>query len=372
MSKSTDVLIIGAGVVGCSIAYHLRKYGVEVTLLERGIIGGEASGAAAGLFAWLKPMAKFDAYHDLLLASSRLFPSLVAELEDATGLSVEYTQTGTLRTIHHEIRIARLQSWLAACRSRDLAVELLSADEVHSRVPLLAPDTYGAVWFPAEGQVRASRFVAALAHAARHNGVHLYEGQEVTAIQTGGERAVSVTTAQQETFACQQLVLATGAWSGLWSARLHQKLPVIPQQGQLIALRPPVSSIPHILIGKGVYLAPKQDNTVIVGATRDDVGFDCSVTSAGIADLRERAQKLVPALEQAELVQAWAGLRPKTPDTHPILGPLPGWTNVTVATGHYSFGILLSAITGQQVAAWLATQKLSPLLQPFSLARFLP
>ncbi|HTK10562.1 MAG TPA: glycine oxidase ThiO [Ktedonobacteraceae bacterium] len=370
MSQATDVLIVGGGVIGCSLAYHLRQRGIEVTLLERTTIGSEASGAAAGLFAWLKPMGKFDAYHRLLRASSRLFPAFVAELELASGLSVEYTQTGTLRTIHHEVRIARLQSWLAACRAQELPVELLSAEEVREHVPLLAADTYGAVWFPTDGQVRASRFVAALARAARLNGAHLYEQQEVVGIQTQGERVSGVVTAQDETFACQRLILATGAWSACWNTWLRTSLPIVPQCGQLIALRQPDPAIRHMVIGKGIYIAPKQDGTVIVGATRDDVGFDCRVTPEGIASLQMRAQALIPSLAQAELVQSWAGLRPKTPDTHPILGALPGWSNVTLAVGHYSFGVLLSAITGQQLAAQLATQQSSVLLQPFALARF--
>ena len=368
--QSTDVLVIGGGVIGCSIAYYLRKRAIDVTLLERGRIGGGTSSSAAGLFAWLKPMAKFDAYHRLLLASSQLLPTLVAELEDATGLTVEYAQTGTLRTIHHEVRIARLQSWLAVCRNQGLAVELLDAEAVRQRVPLIAPDTYGAVWFPSEAQVRASLFVAALARAAHISGASLYEQQDVVSIQTQGQRVLSVTTAQNTTFACQHLIIAAGAWSANWSPWLNQNLPVVPQCGQLIALKQPTPTLCHMLIGKGIYLAPKQDGTVVVGATRDDTGFDCQITPEGIAMLRASAQKLVPALASAELVQSWAGLRPKTPDTRPILGSLPTWNNVTLAIGHYSYGILLSAITGQQIAASLASQQPSALLQPFSLTRF--
>jgi glycine oxidase len=370
VQQSTDVLIIGGGVVGCSLAYHLSRQGIEVTLLERGRIGGEASGVAAGLFAWLKPMGKFNAYHRLLLASSRYFPALVAELEESTHLCVEYVQTGTLRTIHHEVRIPRLYPWLKACREQGLLVELLDIEEVRRRVPLIAPDTYGAIWFPSEGQVRAASFVAALAEGARLKGAHLYEHQEIVSLQCKGERVRGVTTIKNEILTCERLILATGAWSAHWSSWLHTELPISPQRGQLLALKQPGVPIREMLIGKGIYLAPKQDNTIIVGATRDNVGFDCRVTPEGIASLRASAQALIPALEQAEMTHSWAGLRPKTPDSFPILGPLPGWTNVTLAIGHYSFGILLSAITGQQLAAWFATGQFPELLAPFAITRF--
>src|SRR5207248_11796472 len=130
------------------------------------------------------------------------------------------------------------------------------------------------------------------------------------------------------------------------------------------------SPIRHIVIVDGIYLAPKQDGTVIVGATKEEVGFDTSVTAGGALWLLEAAIRLMPALEQCAVERLWTGLRPKTPDTFPILGRAPGWKNVTLAVGHSSFGVLLSAITGQAIAELVTTGQIPEIIRPFSLERF--
>ena len=365
MRETADVVIIGGGVIGWAIAYHLSKRGVKVTLLERDEIGAHASGAAAGLFSYFKPMAKMDDYNRLLFASYALFPSLVTELEAATGRQLYFSQNGTLRTIHHTVRIERLRPWIAKCQALGLHIQLLSEAETRQREPLLAADTYGAVWLPDEGQVHALNYVKALAEATAKLGADIHPHQEVTKMQQRAGRVDSITTAQGETIACQQVVIATGAWAGECARLLSLQVPVVPQRGQLLALHQPVPPIRHTIIGKGIYVAPKQDNTVFIGSTNDDVGFDNSVTARGIYTLLEAAIRLVPALETCQFERAWAGLRPKTPDNKPIIGAIPGWENVLLAAGHYSFGVLLSAITGQAIADLVETGHLSDIVQPF-------
>lgn len=374
MKHTTDVVIIGGGVIGCSIAYSLSKRGVEVTVLERGEIGAQASSAAAGIFSLLKPLDPIDAYNRLLLASLALFPSLATELETVSGISLEYEQTGTLRTSRHANvkQTQRIQRWIESCRAMGLQVELLTEDETHLREPLLAPEVCAAIYLPGEGQVRASSVVAAFAKAAIHYGASIAEHKEVVNIQAHNGSVISVTTADSDTMLCNQLILASGAWSKQCGKWLNIMLPVVPQKGQILALRQPSPPIRHIIVGDGIYLAPKQDGTVIVGATKEEVGFDTHVTAGGALLLLESAVKLVPALEQCAVERLWAGLRPKTPDTFPILGRATGWDNVTLAVGHSSFGILLSAITGQTIAELITTGQIPEIICPFSLERFTP
>ena len=370
--QTTDVLIIGAGVIGCACAYYLSKHGIKVTVLERSEIGSQASGAAAGLFSWLKPSAKLDPYNRLLLASHALFPSLVSELQDATGIAIEYVQSGTLRTIQHSKRIARLQSWLAFCQREELPVTLLSEEQTRSLEPLLSPDICASLSFPTEGQVRAPSVVAALSQAAINNGSLFYPRTEVVAAHHHAHRVLSVTTTTGEKISCGHLIIATGAWSASCGAWFDLDIPVHPQRGQILSLLQPSPPIRHVIIGKGIYIAPKQDGTVIIGATNDDVGFDTSNTASGILALLDAAITLVPLLAQCTFVRAWAGLRPKTPDNYPIIGPVPDWHNLTLATGHYSFGVLLSAITAQAITELLTMGKTPETIQPFSLERFAP
>jgi glycine oxidase len=372
MKRTTDVLIIGGGVIGCAIAYYLSKSGVGVTVLERDTVGAQASGAAAGIFSLLKLLDPIDAYRRLLLTSLALFPSLATELEAMSGVPLEYEQTGTLRASRHTNakQTRRIQRWIESCRVMGLQVEMLTEEETRRREPLLAPEVCAAVYLPGEGQVKAPNVVAAFAKAAMHYGAIIVEHQEVMGIQSHHGSVVSATTVDGTTIRCNHLILASGAWSGQCGRWFNLTLPIVPQRGQMLALRQPSSPIRHIVIGDGIYLAPKQDGTVIVGATKEEVGFDTRVTAGGALWLLEAAIKLMPALEQCAIESLWTGLRPKTPDTFPILGRATGWKNLTLAVGHSSFGVLLSAITGQAIAELVTTGQLSEIIRPFSLERF--
>src|SRR5207248_604642 len=172
MKHTTDILIIGGGVIGCAIAFYLSKSGIEVTVLERDTIGAQASGAAAGIFSLLKLLDPIDAYHRLLLTSLALFPSLATELEVMSGVPLEYEQTGTLRTSRHTNarQTRRIQRWIESCRAMGLQVEMLTEEETRRREPLLAPEVCAAVYLPGEGQVKAPNVVTAFAKAAIHYG----------------------------------------------------------------------------------------------------------------------------------------------------------------------------------------------------------
>nr|HET6902502.1 glycine oxidase ThiO [Ktedonobacteraceae bacterium] len=370
LQASTDVLIIGGGVIGCSIAYYLRKAGVEVIVLEQGEIGAQASSAAAGLLAPLGSLSGPGPFADLLLASWSMFPALVAELEDVSGIRVEYARTGALRVVRNSKSGANLRKRMQEWQPLGLQMYWLSGDEARQREPLLAPDICAAIYAPEESQMKAPLVVKAFAKAAENLGAKLYSQSEVLGVRQEHDTITGVYTAQGETIACNHLVIASGAWaaeSGIW---LNLPLPVTPQRGQILTLRQPTPPLRHIIFGEAIYLAPKFDKTVVVGATKEEVGFHKQVTAGGISWLLDSAIRLATSFDGSAIEQMWAGLRPKTPDNLPILGSALPWQNVTLALGHGSVGIMLSAITGQSIAELVVSGIEPEIMLPFSVERF--
>ena len=371
MHSSTDVVIIGGGVIGSAIAYFLRKLGRDVVVLERGELGAEASSAAAGLLAPLGSISAPGAFADLLLASWQLFPALVPKLEAASGVDMQFEQTGSLRMVRDSKHMPNLRKRMKTWQPLGLSMEWLTGNEAWQYEPLLAPDVSAAIYAPEEGQILAPHVAQAFAHAAIQLGATFSSHTEVTGLRTAQGKVTGVETAQGDIIACNHLVLAAGAWAAQIGQWLDLALPVSPQRGQMLALRQPAPPLQHIIFGEAVYLAPKQDGSIVVGATKEDVGFAKQYTAGGVAWLLNTALRLVPALENSQIERIWAGLRPKTPDQHPILGKAPGWENVTLAVGHGSVGIALSPITGQTIAELITTGQTPELIRPFGLERFL-
>src|SRR6266700_4895897 len=371
MQPAVDVAIVGGGVIGCAIAYHLCKSGVDVAVFDRGEIGAEASSAATGLLAPLGPLSGPGPFADLLFSSFALFPTLVPELEEASGINLEYEQTGALRIIRNTKHISNLLKRMNAWQSLGLQMYWLTGDEARQREPLLSPDVCAAIYAPEESQIKASHVVKSFSLAAINQGATLYSHSIITGIQRNNAKVTSVYTSQGEKIACNHLVLANGAWAAHWSKWLHLPIPIIPQRGQVLTLHQPSEPLRHIIFGEAAYLTPKRKSMIIVGTTKEEVGFNKNTTISGISWLLNTAIRLAPALESCTLDQMWAGLRPRTPDNQPILGPAPGWENVTLAVGHGSAGIMLSAITGQTIAELIINREAPQILQPFSLTRFL-
>jgi glycine oxidase len=368
MEQSTDVVIVGAGVIGCAIAYALRKQGIDVVVLDRDEVGTQASQAATGMLAPLRPFAKpDDAYTMLLLSSLALFPALVSELEEASGICLEYERTGTLRLMRSR-QLQRLHSWVIQWQQEGQHVEMLTGDEIRQYEPGLAPSLSLALYYPQDVQLNAFRLTQAYACAAEKLGATFYEHEEVIGFIRHHDRISGVLTAQGKRFACNHLVLATGAWAAKSAAWLDITLPVYPLRGQSIAMKQPPTPIRHMLFGEGIYLAPKGDGTVIAAVARDEAGFDMQTTPEGITWLHDTACRLIPELKLCSIERAWAGLLPKTPDARPILGLAPGWENVILACGYNGYGVLLSALTGPIIADCIITGQVPACIRPFTLA----
>ncbi len=374
MESAADVVIVGGGIIGCAIAYNLRKLGVDVIVLDKGEIGAEASSAAAGLLAPLGPLSGSGPFADLLLASFSLFPSLVTELEEVSGTHTGYERTGALRVIRNPRHLVKLRKRMQAWQPLGLEMHWLSGDEAHQHEPLLSPNVCAAIYAPEESQISAAQLTRAFAQTAIRRGAKLYSHSEITGIQHCNARVTSVQTAQGETITCNHLVIAAGAWSARCGEWLNIPIPVSPQRGQILSLRqptvPPSQPLRSIVFGEAAYLAPKAGSTIIVGASKDEVGFDKHVTAGGLFWLLSTAIRLTPTLASCAIERVWAGLRPKTPDQHPILGAVPNWENVTLAVGHGSIGIILSAITGQAIAEMVTTGRTPEIVKAFSVERF--
>jgi glycine oxidase len=369
LEHTTDILIIGAGVIGTAIAYHLRKRGADVTILEREEVGSKASSAAAGLLAPLGPLSGPGPYADLLLSSFSLFSSLIPELEEVSGIHLEYEQTGALRTVRNPKRVSNLKKRLESWKPLGLTMYWLTGDEARQQEPLLSPDVCAAIYAPEESQIKAPQLVKAFSIAASRAGARIYTHTEAANIKQKKKRIIGVHTTQGDTITCNHLILTTGAWSAHYGQQLNLDIPVSPLRGQILSLQEPNPSLKHIIFGDTAYIAPK-GKSIIIGATKEEAGFEVTVTDEGTKWLRDTAIRFLPTLEQCNIETAWAGLRPSTPDKHPILGPAPHWENVTLAVGHNAVGIILSPITGQTIAEVVTTRHIPEIILPFSLERF--
>jgi glycine oxidase len=363
-----DVIIVGGGVIGCAIAYYLAGADVRVTILERGEVGGEASGASAGILAPLELSLESGPLLDLCQASLQLHPSLADALGEETDIDVEYLRSGILRVALSDEDAADLQALVDRSRPRGV-MQWVDAEALRRLEPRLAA-ARGGVYSSHYHQVNAHRLTLALAQAAIVRGAALRQGVAVTGFVTRGSRVTGVRTSEGKMMA-GHVVLAAGSWTAALGRRLGLTLPVKPMRGQILAFPDFSSPLRHILLGEdGGYLAPKANGFLFVGATVEDVGFRKNTTAKGLAGLRRMAATLVPSLAYVEVASDWAGLRPGSPDGLPILGPVPGWEGLSVASGHFRKGILLAPITGRLMTQWVTQGKAEIPLEPFSPARF--
>ncbi len=363
-----EVLIIGGGIIGCAAAYELSKAGAAVALLERGELGGAASGAAAGMLIPPPEAAPSGPFRDLCRASSALFPSLVPALRRETGIDVQYHASGMLMVAETEERAQALRAivrWPAS--SGGLTLDWIEAEPLRRLEPALSPALPGAAYSPDQRHVNPGRLTQAFAQAAACRGAHLRQGTAVTGFLRRGDRVTGVRTPSGR-IPADHLVMAAGPWTRMLARKLGVDVPTRPMRGQMLAYR--ATPLRHIISGDEGYLIPKPGGFLYAGATVEDVGFRPRTTARGLAWLRRMARALVPGLRYGQVASAWAALRPGSPDGLPIIGPLPGYDNVYVATGHFRNGVLLAPITGKLVAQLILEGQTEMPLAPFSPERF--
>ena len=356
--KAKDILIIGGGIVGLSIAIDLQLRGAKVTVLSRDFQQA-ASHAAAGMLAPMAEEIASKPMQDLCLKSRWLYPEWVRKLEELSGQETGYWSCGILAPVYKQPQ---------SIQPQDVNKIWLDKQSIQFYQPGLGAEVIGGWWYPEDGQVDNCLLVKSLLQAAQALGVEIKEGVNVEAIQQRQGKVNSVFTNLGELQA-EIYVLATGSW-------LSQllPLPVRPVKGQMLAVKMPHQ--PHqpyplqrVLYGTNTYLVPRQDGRLIVGATVEEVGWTPNNTPKGIQGLLNRAIKLYPAIAEWQIEDFWWGFRPGTPDELPILGTSP-CDNLFLATGHYRNGILLAPVTASLLGDLILEQKTDPLLAHFNWQRF--
>jgi glycine oxidase len=367
---AVDVAVAGAGVIGLSIAWRLALRGLSVAVFERATVGAGASLAAAGMLA---AAAEHEpGCHDLLalaLESQRQWPQFRAALEARSGLSIDFREDGTLVVALGRDEVERLRFRHDLHKRCGLATRWLGGLEVRALEPALRPSVAAGLHCADDHQVSPVLMMAALRAAFVAAGGLLFEHCAVTGVDLEGGRACGLVT---ERGACRArtVVLTAGAWTGdVLPPGLT--VPVRPLKGQSLALRATADTgtLANIVWTEQIYMAPKSDGRLFIGATVEERGFDDSITAGGVYALLEGARRAFPAIEEMAIDAIWTGFRPSSIDDAPILGmtPVPG---LVLATGHHRNGYLLAPVTAFAVEALIVAGALPAVAQPFGLDRF--
>ena len=345
--KTWDVVIVGGGVIGLSLAVDLRRGGASVMVLERHQPGREASWAAGGMLADREAGAH-PLFRAMARVSAAMYPQWVHQLQDESGMHVDLREQGTIRFLDDD-------------HVPDPPGESLSHDELRKLEPEV---TYDApAMFLEERCVDPRLLTDSLLGTARHLAVDIASGSEVTGLEFECDRVAAAVTTKSR-YPAAAVVNCAGAWA---SQIGPIRVPTIPVKGQMLAVTPPV--VKHVVRGNGVYLIPRGNGRLVIGATLEDAGFDKRVEPEAIQRMHQAAAVLAPNVGQARILEDWAGLRPGTPDKLPIMGA----TSVSghyVATGHYRDGILLAPVTAKVMSQVIRGEKPELDLAEFSPDRF--
>jgi len=366
------VAIVGGGVCGLAIGWRLAQGGAAVEIFERGRAGRGATWASAGMLA---AGAEAEPGEERLLEITRwgqaLWPDFAAELEAASGQGIGYRDEGTLVVAPTRDDAARLRATYDYQTGLGLALDWLTPAEARRREPYLGANLAAALFSAGDHQVDNRRLAEALRTAFLAAGGQLHEETEVTAIETAAGRATGLAAGTRRVGA-DVVVLAAGAWSaGLPGLPEAARPPVRPVKGQALALAmdPRAPLLSHVLWAPGIYLVPRAEGSLIVGATVEEKGFDERLTAGGVFALLEAAWRAVPAVEELAIEEMWVGFRPTSRDDAPILGPTPV-DGLLLATGHHRNGILLAPATAAAISRYILSGDLPAAARPFTLARF--
>ncbi|MGW6511804.1 glycine oxidase ThiO [Streptomyces niveus] len=381
-SSHTDVLVVGGGIIGLVTAWRAAQRGLGVAVVDPEP-GGGAALVAAGMLA---AVSELDHGEQTLLAlniaSARLYPDFVAELESVTGQDTGYRACGTLAVALDSDDRAQLRELHALQRRSGLESEWLTGRECRRLEPMLAPGVRGGLRVDGDHQIDPRRLATALVTACERAGV-VFHRAWAERLRVVGDRAAGVTLAGGPDRGAEldagQVVIAGGSLSGRLAGVPDDVVaPVRPVKGQVLRLTVPRPYAPFLsrtlraeVRGSHIYLVPRENGELVLGATSEELGWDTTVTAGGVYELLRDAHELLPGITELPLTETRAGLRPTSPDNAPLLGPtaLPG---LHLATGHHRNGVLLTPVTGQVMATVLTTGELPDDARPFAPGRFSP
>jgi glycine oxidase len=307
-------------------------------------------------------------FQDLCGASLALYEGTIADVQRLSRIDPEPTESGILVLAETPEAVHPIKLYAQAHNDGGRMTEWVESDPLWKLEPALSHHVRGAAFSPGAKHVNPGKLTQAFARAAERLGADVRTGTMLTGFIGREPGLHEVSTNLGDIRDIDAVVLAAGPWTELLTSRLGVRLETPPMRGQMIAYKS--KDVRHAIWGDAGYLVPKRGGIVFAGATVENVGFRKTTTARGMATLRRMAADLIPALGQAEVASAWAGLRPGSPDGMPVIGPLPGKDNVFIATGHFRNGVLLAPITGRLVTDLVLTGRTDDLLRPFSPERF--
>jgi glycine oxidase len=366
------VAVVGAGIVGLGVGWRLAAAGCAVDAFDRGEAGRGASWAAAGMLA---AGVETEPSEERLLAltqeSQCLWPDFARAVEAASGSTIGYRDEGTLVVALTRDDAERLRFNTEFQRSLGIPLDWLNAAECRRREPHLRPGLAAGVYSPRDHQVDNRALATALRAAFLAAGGRLHERAPVDEICIERGRVRGLRSGGRRVEA-DIVLLAAGAWSaGIAGLPEAARPPVRPIKGQMMALAmdPAAPLLRHVLWAPGIYLVPRRDGRLLLGATVEERGFDASLTAGGLLSLLEAAWRALPAIEELPVLESWAGFRPGSRDDAPILGPAPV-EGLVLATGHHRNGILLAPVTVEAISRLVLTGEIADAIRPFGLDRF--
>ncbi|MFE9095197.1 glycine oxidase ThiO [Streptomyces sp. NPDC007264] len=376
VSTTSDVLVIGGGIIGLVTAWRAAQRGFGTAVVDPGPGGGAAQVAAGMLAAVTELHYGEQTLLGLNLESARRYPDFAAELTEAAGLDLGYRRCGTLAVALDADDRAQLRELHALQQQSGLESEWLSGRECRRLEPMLAPGVRGGLRVDGDHQIDPRRLAAALVTACERAGVvfHRTRAERLSVVR---ERAAGVTTADGTDLTAGQVVLAAGSLSGRLAGVPDEVVPPVrPVKGQVVRLTVPEPYAPFlsrtvraVVRGGPLYLVPRENGELVIGATSEELGWDTTVTAGGVYELLRDAHELMPGITELPLTETRAGLRPGSPDNAPMLGPS-GLEGLLLATGHHRNGVLLTPVTGDVMAHVLTTGDLPDEARPFTPRRF--
>ena len=364
-----DLLVVGGGVIGLSAARESAGRGLRVLVLEKAAPGRGSTWAAAGMLSPLGEARESGPSLDFGLESLRMYRSWVDTLEAESGVTFEYRECGKLRLALSRSESVSLKEKLSWAEERGLHVEWIGLDRLREEEPTLSHSVRSGLLIHDDFRLDNRQLVGALLEGCRQAGVQVQTGKAVHAVRVADNRVQGVTLSDGERINGDAVLVAAGAWSASLGG-VPGELRVRPVRGQMLAIVPSTPVSTRVLESEDVYLVPRDDGRLLVGATVEDVGFAEANTADGTRRLLDSAIELVPALGSAPIVEMWSGLRPRTEDGDPIIGPDPETEGLYYATGHFRKGILLAPLTARIVGALVSGEEPPPLPSAFASGRF--
>lgn len=344
----TDVIVIGAGVQGCAVAWRLAQAGKRVLVLERAIPGAEASSAAGGILSPGVEAGQPGPFYELCQASLERYPAFAAELERLTGVAVAYREGGTLELAFDDATARVLAARAEKLERHRLPVEVLDGEGVRALEPGVASTVRGGLYFAAESSVDPRPLARALFLAAHREGAEFVTGQVLRIVHEGG-RVVGVDH-DRGRLEAEAVVLAAGSWSPLVEGNGLPRGAVRPVRGQMLLLDTRPLLLSRVVFSDKGYVVPRADGRLLCGATVEEVGYERGVTAGGLRAVLELALEIAPGLASASLLDSWSNFRPASPDGEPVLGRATA-EGLYYATGHGRNGILLCPISAEVITA---------------------